>query len=330
MDNQPVFKKKRGISPVWTLPILAIALSAWLLYKSFMEAGIEIEVYFDDATGIVPGKTQVISKGIPLGLVKSMSPDLERNKVRSVIRMDRVTEPYLVEDAKFWVVTAEVSANRITGLDTILSGSYIGVQRGKSSTPSRVFTALPKAPPIPGNAPGLHIMLKSDALRSIQAGSGIYYRNIKIGSVKSYELAESNEVEIACFVEEQFAHLVKTGSRFYDASGVTLSGKIPNIKLRMESLASLFTGGIVVGTPEALQDTPSAKNGDTFTLFEDFEAANYGLYSYMQEGGCSLAPLGTFDGKVPAEAMALVAQKEADIKAGKVVVEVNDDEPQSS
>ena len=61
-----------------------------------------------------------------------------------------------------------------------------------------------------------------------------------------------------------------------------------------------------------------------------FEAANYGIYSYMQEGGCSLAPLGTFEGKVPAEAMALVAQKEADIKAGKVVVEVNDDEPQSS
>ncbi len=36
----------------------------------------------------------------------------------------------------------------------------------------------------------------------------------------------------------------------------------------------------------------------------------------MKEGGCSLAPLGTFEGKVPADAMAKVAEQEAAIKAG--------------
>jgi basic membrane protein A len=38
-----------------------------------------------------------------------------------------------------------------------------------------------------------------------------------------------------------------------------------------------------------------------------FKADNYGVYSFMKEGGCSLAPLGTFEGKVPEEAMKLVA-----------------------
>jgi basic membrane protein A len=61
-----------------------------------------------------------------------------------------------------------------------------------------------------------------------------------------------------------------------------------------------------------------------------FKAANYGTYSYMKEGGCSLAPLGTFEGKVPAEAMALVAEREAAIRAGTFTVEVNDEEPKSS
>lgn len=61
-----------------------------------------------------------------------------------------------------------------------------------------------------------------------------------------------------------------------------------------------------------------------------FKAANYGIYSYMKEGGCSLAPLGTFEGKVPAEAMALVAEREAAIRAGELVVEVDDSEPVSS
>jgi len=62
----------------------------------------------------------------------------------------------------------------------------------------------------------------------------------------------------------------------------------------------------------------------------EFKAENYGTYSFMKEGGCSLAPLGTFEGKVPQEALDLVAEKEAAIKAGDFTVEINDEEPKSS
>jgi basic membrane protein A len=62
----------------------------------------------------------------------------------------------------------------------------------------------------------------------------------------------------------------------------------------------------------------------------EFKADNYGVYSFMKEGGCSLAPLGTFEGKVPEEALKLVAEKEAAIKAGDYTVEINDEEPKSS
>jgi basic membrane protein A and related proteins len=61
-----------------------------------------------------------------------------------------------------------------------------------------------------------------------------------------------------------------------------------------------------------------------------FEAANYGVYSFMKNGGCSLAPLGTFEGKVPEDAMALVDEREAAIKSGEFMVEINDEEPSSS
>ncbi|GGG67042.1 ABC transporter substrate-binding protein [Salipiger pallidus] len=62
----------------------------------------------------------------------------------------------------------------------------------------------------------------------------------------------------------------------------------------------------------------------------NFEAANYGLYSFMKEGGASLAPLGSFDGKIPQDALDLVAEKEAAIKAGEFEVEIDDSEPTSS
>ncbi|MCB1406035.1 MAG: BMP family protein [Rhodobacteraceae bacterium] len=68
----------------------------------------------------------------------------------------------------------------------------------------------------------------------------------------------------------------------------------------------------------------AAVKGGTFT------AENYGLYSYMMHGGCSLAPLGTFEGRVPAEVMARVAEREAAIRDGSFTVPVNDEEPRSS
>lgn len=61
-----------------------------------------------------------------------------------------------------------------------------------------------------------------------------------------------------------------------------------------------------------------------------FKAADYGLYSFMKEGGCTLAPLGTFESKVPADVMTKVAEKEKAIKDGSFKVEINDEEPKSS
>ena len=61
-----------------------------------------------------------------------------------------------------------------------------------------------------------------------------------------------------------------------------------------------------------------------------FKADDYGVYSFMKNGGCSLAPLGTFDAKVPAEIKAKVAEKEAAIKSGGFTVTIDDNEPKSS
>ncbi|ADZ70882.1 BMP family protein [Polymorphum gilvum] len=61
-----------------------------------------------------------------------------------------------------------------------------------------------------------------------------------------------------------------------------------------------------------------------------FKAEDYGVYSQMIHGGCSLAPLGTFEGKVPEAALKLVAEREAAIRSGSFVVAINDDEPKSS
>ncbi|RMF34169.1 MAG: BMP family ABC transporter substrate-binding protein [Alphaproteobacteria bacterium] len=61
-----------------------------------------------------------------------------------------------------------------------------------------------------------------------------------------------------------------------------------------------------------------------------FTAENYGIYSFMKHGGCSVAPLRNFEDAVPEAAKKLMAEREAAIKAGTFTVEIDDSEPKST
>ena len=238
--EKPVIKKKRGISPIWILPIVALMIGGWLLYKSYRDAGIDIVVHFASAEGITIGKTKVFYKGIPIGVVRDIQVDPAINSVSIHIEMDRVSAKGLVEDTKFWVVKPEVSAGRIRDLDTLLSGSYIGVQRGVSKVLCHEFTGLAESPPVPPGAPGLHIKLTAENLGSIQRDTQVYYKNIPIGSVQRYELNEDGRgVIIDAHIEPKYKHLIKTKTRFWNSSGINFKGGLSGFKFRMESLAAL-------------------------------------------------------------------------------------------
>lgn len=275
--TNPNIRKNRGISPIWSLPIIALCICGWLVYSSYQNAGVEITIYFNDATGIVPGKTQVIAKGIPVGIVQDIQPDLAKRRVKAVVKMEKVVTDYLVEDTLFWIVRAKLSAGSIQGLETIFSGSYIGIQAGVSKVESVEFQGLPSTPPISSETPGLHFEIKAEVLGSIQVGTGIYYRNVEIGEVQNYSLAGDDNIIISVFVKPEFSHLVREGSRFCNASGLQIKGKLPNLKFKLESVASLLKGGILLHTPEQLKKTPHASNGQVFTLYPDYESANYGI-----------------------------------------------------
>ncbi|NPA24390.1 MAG: MCE family protein [Deltaproteobacteria bacterium] len=276
--EKPVIKKKKGISPIWILPILALLIGGWLLYTSIRDAGIPIIVHFANAEGITAGKTKVIYKGIPIGVVQDITVDPGIDSVSLHIEMDKITKKGLVEDTKFWVVKPQVEAGRIRGLDTLLSGSYIAVQRGTSKVACREFIGLPDAPPIPDSAPGLHITLTAPQLGSVQRDTQIYYKNISIGSVQGYKLnGPGNEVEIFVYIKPEFKHLVHTKTRFWNSSGIHFTGGLSGFKFRMESLASLIYGGISLYTPEYQIHSPLAENHRVFPLYEDFDAAEFGL-----------------------------------------------------
>jgi len=278
----PDVKKRRGISPIWILPIVALLIGGWLLYKGMRDAPIQIVVHFDYAEGVTAGKTKVMYRGIPVGIVREITVDQGLQTVALGIDMDSKTKKSLVEDLKFWIVRPEVSAGRISGLDTLLAGSYIEVQKGESEVACRDFTGLPHAPAVPGNAPGLHFKLKADELGSVQMGTKIFLKNISIGSVQGYTLDNEDGVTIDGYIEPQYKHLVRKETRFWNSSGITLKGDLVGFKIHMESMASLIYGGISLYTPEEKKNSPLAENGEVYYLHRDFDEADYGIKMTLQ------------------------------------------------
>ncbi len=278
METPVVVKKKKGISPIWILPIIALMIGGWLLIDSYRNAGVDIIVHFPDAEGITIGKSEVIYKGISIGVVRDITVDPGVDSVALHIEINRVAEHGMVEDTKFWLVKPQISAGQISGLETLLTGSYIAVQRGKSKENCTEFKGLLEPPSIPDDAPGLHIKLTANNLGSIQRGTMLYYRNIQIGSVQSYKLNEAESgVVIDAYIEPQHKHLIKTKTRFWNSSGINFKGGLSGFKFRMESMASLIYGGISLYTPSYQVNSPLAQNERTFHLYNDYDDAEFGL-----------------------------------------------------
>lgn len=98
--------------------------------------------------------------------------------------------------------------------------------------------------------------------------------------------------------------------------------------------------GNVINTQDKYPDTvvasalwhmePSIDRAVKLVKDGKFTAEDYGPYSMMKHKGSSLAPLGTFEKKVPAEIVAKVKAKEAAIRDGKFAVKVDDNQPKST
>ena len=120
-------------SAIWVLPLLALAIGAWLAWRAYSEAGIEIRVLFDNGAGIQAGKTEVIFKGIAIGKVTELTLDRsgQRRGVIATLEMNKDAEPHLLSGTRFWLVKPSVSLAGITGLETLVSGNYIAVSPGE-------------------------------------------------------------------------------------------------------------------------------------------------------------------------------------------------------
>jgi paraquat-inducible protein B len=246
------------------------------LFEDFdaAQAGIRIKVKLTDFEGLQAGRTPVMYKGIQVGTLKTLKVDPDLNSATSELTLDPQAEDYLVEGTQFWVVKPSISLAGITGLEALVKGNYIAIRPGdKGATPQREFEARAKAPPLDLRSPGLHLVLFTDNLGSLEVGSPILYKQVKVGTVQSYQFSrKSKQLVIGVHIEKEYANLVNGSTRFWNASGITLTGGLSGIQVKAESLQSLMAGGIAFETPKA--NVPLQKRIPRFRLYESQDEAN--------------------------------------------------------
>lgn len=269
--------RRSGLSIVWLIPVVALFMGGWLAYKTISEKGPTITITFDSADGLEAGKTKIKYKAVEVGQVNAIEISDDLQSVIVTASLSKDAEPHLTDATQFWVVRPHLSLTRVSGLGTLVSGAYIAIEPGDGA-PTRAYTGVETPPVVRRDVAGNRYVLTTRELGSVASGSPVYYRQIRVGEVLNYELAEDERtINVHVMVESPHHRLVREGTRFFDVSGIDVSMSADGMKVRTASLASIIAGGIAFETPDT--KAPSAPDGSEFRLYKDRNDAETPVFS---------------------------------------------------
>jgi len=268
-------RRRHWMAAVWIVPIVAATIVLWLAWRALYGQGPEIEISFRTADGLEAKQSFIQHRGVPVGTVESLqlTPDMARVIVHA--RVSRAVANSLNENTRFYIVAPHVGIEGITGLSTLVSGSYIEMYIGKGTRAARRFVGLEDAPVVRPDTPGRTVIMTATDLGSLTRGSPISYRGVSVGEVSGFELSpDGKQVNVRAFVRSPYDRLVHPETRFWNAGGVDVAVGAQGVRIRANSWQQLLSGGIAFETPDdALARTPSEPNA-TFKLYDNIQVAS--------------------------------------------------------
>jgi paraquat-inducible protein B len=286
---EPIVERGRSLSLIWVIPIVAVIAGASIGIHEFRNRGIHLVITLPSADWIEAGKTKIRYLNIEVGTVDDIRINEKADGVELHCTIDQDAKKYLTNGAKFWLVYPKVGAGGISGLGTLVSGAYISVHLGPVGGKAKHRFAGLTTPPLESEfSPGLTIRLHAEQLNSLDVGSPVYYREIKVGVVERHELAKDGSgVDFSVFIPPEHADLVREDSRFWNAGGIQISGSIPHLQIQAESLDAIISGGIAFDSPLGEKAAPAAKDSEfwlhpTLADVEAYPLSYGGLRIYVE------------------------------------------------
>ncbi|MDC7696263.1 PqiB family protein [Vogesella indigofera] len=331
---QARLEERRRWSPslVWLIPVVAALIGGYLTVQAILSRGPTITIAFHNAEGLEAGKTRIKYRDVDIGEVTSVKVSEDRKSIIATAQISKEAEPYLTSDSRFWIVRPRIAGGSVSGLGTLLSGAYIGMDAGRSKTSSQRFTGLDVPPIITGDLPGRQFVLKSADLGSLDIGAPVYFRRVPVGQVVAYALDKSGQgLDLTVFINAPYDRFVVPDTRFWHASGVDLSISANGLKVNTQSLTAIALGGIAFESPPSGENAQPAAAGAVFGLAEtrdvamrtaDHEVYPIRLKFQQSVRGLSVGAPVDFRGIVIGEVMAIGLEQDKARKDFNMLVDV--------
>jgi paraquat-inducible protein B len=241
----PTIRNRRWIPRlVWVVPLAAAAIGISLLVRSWENAGPRITISFLSGEGVQVGKTLVKYRDVTVGRVSAVALSSDHEGVLVSADVSKDAASLVTADTQFWIVRPRVGVGWASGLDTLLTGSYIGMKTGTSKLSERKFIGL-ENPPALSHAPrGRELQLHAAHAGSLAIGAPVYFRQFQVGRVIDENLLPDGSTRVRVFVEAPYDGFVKPVTRFWNASGINVSLGADGLNVQTVSLAALLAGGL--------------------------------------------------------------------------------------
>ena len=261
-------------SLVWLVPIAAALVGLSLLINTWRTMGPRITIGFQTAEGLEVGKTLVKYRDVTIGRVTAITLSPDHSNVLVTVELAKSAQDVASDDTQFWVVRPRFGVGWVSGLNTLLSGSFIGAQTGASRQPRRSFIGLEDPPPLDHGPHGTLVLLHADDLGSVSLGAPVYFRRLQVGRVIDERLEpDGRGAQVALFIDAPSDRFVTDSTRFWNASGLDVSLGAGGLNLKTQSLISVLVGGVAFEAPPATTNLQPAASGTQFFLYKDKEAA---------------------------------------------------------
>jgi len=267
-------RKRQKISVFWLVPFFAALLGLFLAYNFYKEQGPLITIQFNTAEGLIAGKTPIRYRDVNIGVVEKIKLTDDLEKVTVEARMTVSSERYLNNHARFWVVRPRIGTSGVSGLGTLLSGSYIQVTSLVGTAFQTRFKGLEKPPLTEEGAPGLRLKLQAEQAGYVGIGSPVYYRQVKVGQIEAQRiLPDYKMVEFTIFIESPHHKIIRNTTKFWNVSGFSLNLDANGLSVRSPSLEGLAQGGVAFDIIEEYEFPYKVEDGHVFTLHETRDIA---------------------------------------------------------
>lgn len=276
--------KQVRVSPIWIVPIVALLIGLWLIYDNYTRVGKQITLSMTNAEGIEAGKTKIKVHSVDIGQVEQVTLSDDLSHIEVLARITPKAQPMLVKDTQLWVVKPRIGLEGISGLNTVISGSYIQLQPGKDQEETDHFTVLDQPPISLNGAKGVHVNLEGKVGNALRVGDPVTYQGLRVGRVVSATFdPKQRKMQHELFIEHPYDVLVTENSRFWTAVGIDVKLDAEGFKANIPTVESLIAGGVSFGHPD---DTPMGqpvRSETKFELFANEEAARQQTYAQYIE-----------------------------------------------